>query len=122
MRARCRNEKIFLKLRPDHLLLSDTRKEGKPPIFRESKRERHIPLDEKLRSDLGWRSWIIENFMDRRHHLHLRQRGGNFKNGKNDMNGKKNKTGTDGGNGKNEYSFPEPSAHFARFSHIRSLV
>ena len=41
---------------------------------------------------------ILEKFLDRRHHLHLRQPG------KNDT------TGTDDGNGKNEYSFPEPSA------------
>ena len=47
--------------------------------------------------------------MDRRHHLHLRQSGGNLKNGKNDMHGKNDKTGTNGGNGKNDYSFPEPS-------------
>ena len=41
---------------------------------------------------------ILEQFLDRRRHLHLQQPG------KNDT------TGTDDGNGKNEYSFPEPSA------------
>ena len=41
---------------------------------------------------------ILEKFLDRRHHLQLRQPG------KNDT------TGTDDGNGKNEYIFPEPSA------------
>ena len=46
--------------------------------------------------------------MDRRRHLHLRQPGGNLKNGKNDMNGKNDKIGMDDGNGKNEYTFPEP--------------
>ena len=61
--------------------------------------------DQTWNGDVG----IIGQFMDRRHHLHLRQLGGNLKNGKNDMNGNTDKTGTDGGNGKNEYSFPEPS-------------
>ena len=47
--------------------------------------------------------------MDRRRHLHLRQFGGNLKNGKNDMNDKNDKIGMYGGNGKTEYSFLEPS-------------
>ena len=42
--------------------------------------------------------------MDGRRHLHLRQPGGNLKNGKND------KIGMDG---KNEYSFLEPSVIFS---------
>ena len=41
---------------------------------------------------------FLKKILDRRHHLHLRQPG------KNDT------TGTDDGNGKNENSFPEPSA------------
>ena len=55
--------------------------------------------DQNLLGKVG----IIGNFMDRRRHLHLRRPGGNLKNGK------KDKIGMDGGNGKNEYSFPEPS-------------
>ena len=47
--------------------------------------------------------------MDRRRRLHLRQLGVNLKSGKNDMNGKNDKIGMDGGNVKNEYSFLEPS-------------
>ena len=51
-------------------------------------------------------------FVDCRHHLHLRQPGGNHKNGKihkKDMNGKDSKNAMDGENGKNEYSVSESS-------------
>ena len=61
--------------------------------------------DQNLSGKVG----IIGKFTDRRRHLRLRQPGGNLKNGKNDMNGTNDKTGMDGGNGKNEYSFLEPS-------------
>ena len=69
------------------------------------------PWDQNLSGKVG----ILGKFMDRRRHLHMRPPGGNLKNGKDDMNGKNDKIGTDGGNGKNEYSFPEASSHFAKF-------
>ena len=73
--------------------------------------------DQKLGGKVG----IVENFIDRRRHLHLRQPGGKPNDGKNDMNGKNGKTGTDGGNGKNEYSIPEPSSQFVKFL-VHSLM
>ena len=80
-------------------------------VFFLGQRERHIPLDEKLRSDLEWRIWNYRFFFeDCRHHLHLRHLGGNFKNGKNDMNGKSDKIGAVGRTGTNEYRLLEPKS------------
>ena len=56
--------------------------------------------------NLNGRVGIIGKTMDRRHHLHLRQMGGNHKNGKihkNDMND------MDAENGKNKYSIFDSS-------------
>ena len=76
-------------------------KEGmkKKTYFPQSKRERQkycsmTRCDQTCDGEVG----ILEQFLDRRRHLHLQQPG------KNDT------TGTDDGNGKNEYCFHEPSA------------
>ena len=112
----------FLHLQPDHLLFSDTRKEGKTlnsDCRKEKDKYRSMrSCDQTCNGEVG----IIEQFMDRRHHFRLRQPGVNDMKGKNDMNGKNDTTGTDGGNGKNEYSFSEPLAACARFLHIRRCV
>ena len=70
-----------------------------PGYSRSRNEEGKTPLDEKLRSELEWQSWNCCFFTDRKHHLHLRQPGGNHNNDKvhkNDMNGKDSKNVIDG--------------------------
>ena len=87
--------------------------EGKEhPKILKSKREKQIPLDESCDPNLNGRVRIIGNFMDRRHHLHIRQPGGDHKNGKiqkDYMNGKDTKHGMVGENGKKKYIIFESS-------------
>ena len=96
-------------LQPDDLFFSGTRKEGKTLTFRSRQERGKYCSMKSCDQNLSCKVGFLGKFMDRRRHLHLRQLGGNHKNGKNDMNGKNDKIGMDGGNGKNEYSFHDPS-------------
>ena len=104
LQERCQIEMI-LNLPPVHLLFSDTRKEGKTRISRSRKENGKDHSMKSCDPNLNNKFGRIGKFMDRRHHLRLRQLGGNYKNSRshrNDMNGKDCKNGKDGKDGANE--------------------
>ena len=120
LQERCQIE-MTLSLQPVHLLISDTRKEGKT-LYSEVERERQTHKMKSRDPNLNSRVGIFGKFMDRRHLRHLRQLGGNHKHGKNhknDMNGKESKNDMDGENGKNKCSIFDSSFDMINLLKVR---
>ena len=92
-----------------HFLTSDTRKEGKNPIFRSRTEWSKYRSNKSCEQILGDKVGVIGNFIDRMRHFHFRQLRQNAKNDKNDINDMNDMNGKNDNIGKNEHSCTEPS-------------
>ena len=111
--ARCRNETIFKLAARSLVVLGHKEGRENTTVFRSRKEMDKYRSRRSCDQTCDGEVRIIEQFMDRRHHFHLRQPGMNLMSGKNDS------TSTDHEIGKNEYSFSESWAALQVFAHSK---